>query len=444
METSSEQKPVRPRDTGIPTATAVLPDDRLVELVYDQERERTAFVVGQGESWEEVAQADRTKGRSLVPYSAWNNLIRNRVVLLPSRPEDYPSEEELVGDVQAYIHRYVNVSPRFERLASYYVLLTWVYDRFNELPYLRLRGDYGSGKTRFLLVVGAICNKPIFASGASTVSPLFHTLDAFRGTLVLDESDFRFSDEKAEIVKILNNGNVRGLPVLRTEVTAQREYNPRAFHVFGPKLVATRGYFDDPALESRFVTEEMTSQSLRKDIPIALPDRYREEAQALRNKLLLYRLRNYVRLAPRSGVVDPDIEPRLNQIFLPLLAVVGEGSLAKDIRALAREYQRDLVARRGMDVEAQVLEVIRDLTAADPTSRLSVKEVTDKFIERYGTDYDRGVTPKWLGGILRRSLQLKTHKSNGVYVIPPEERRKLEWLYEKYGVADFATAKSSS
>src|SRR5919204_69092 len=81
------------------------------------------------------------------------------------------------------------------------------------------------------------CYKAFFASGASTVSPIFHTLDAFRGTLVVDEGDFRFSDEKADIVKILNNGNVRGIPVLRTLVTPQGEFNPKAFHVFGPKLV---------------------------------------------------------------------------------------------------------------------------------------------------------------------------------------------------------------
>lgn len=58
------------------------------------------------------------------------------------------------------------------------------------------------------------------------MSPIFHTLDAFRGTLIFDEADFRFSDERAEIVKILNNGNVRGVPVLRTMMNRQREFNP--------------------------------------------------------------------------------------------------------------------------------------------------------------------------------------------------------------------------
>jgi hypothetical protein len=78
-----------------------------------------------------------------------------------------------------------------------------------------------------LLIIGSLCYKPIFASGASTVSPIFRILDSFHGTLIVDEGDFRFSDEKAEVVKILNNGNVKGFPVLRSESDGKREFNPR-------------------------------------------------------------------------------------------------------------------------------------------------------------------------------------------------------------------------
>src|SRR5207245_10022378 len=120
-------------------------------------------------------------------------------------------------------------------------------------------------------------------------SRIFPPLYACWGTLSVDEADFRFSDEKAEIVKILNNGNVRGLPVLRTMMNRQREFNPQAFHVFGPKIVATRGSYDDKGLESRFLTEEMGGRQLRADIPINLPNGFKDEAREIRNKLLLYR-----------------------------------------------------------------------------------------------------------------------------------------------------------
>jgi hypothetical protein len=60
-------------------------------------------------------------------------------------------------------------------------------------------------------------------------------LDSFRGTLVIDEGDFRLSDEQAEIVKILNNGNAKGFPVLRSEATANRgEFNPRSYEFKAP------------------------------------------------------------------------------------------------------------------------------------------------------------------------------------------------------------------
>jgi hypothetical protein len=161
------------------TVSAVLDDGRLVELVYQKREGRTAFLVGDGRQWEEVASVEH-QGERLIPYGPDNDLLRSGIVLFPERPEEYGTTSELLGEIDAYIDRYVDVSPRFRRLAAHYVLLSWVYDRFNELPYLRLKGEYGSGKTRFLLTVGAICYKPIFASGASTVSPLFHLLDSLR------------------------------------------------------------------------------------------------------------------------------------------------------------------------------------------------------------------------------------------------------------------------
>jgi hypothetical protein len=421
------------RESARPVASAVLFDSSIVEMVYRPEEHRTLFCVfkdGEVRYEKELLE----KGQRLVPYSPNNNLLTNEVVLLPSEPEEYDSEEHLVAEIQSFIHRYVDVSPLFEKIAAYYVLFTWVYDSFNELPYLRLRGDMGSGKTRFLLTVGSLCYKPIFASGASTVSPLFRILDSFRGTLIVDEGDFRFSDEKAEVVKILNNGNARGFPVLRSESVRGREFDPRAYNVFGPKLIATRGYFQDRALESRCLTEEMGGRKLREDIPINLATDWKLEARQLRNKLLSFRFRNFGKLQIDAALVDRSIEPRLAQIFVPLLSVIEDGGARRDLQQLARDYHRELVADRGMDMEAQVLEVIRDLLASSPDGRASVKDIASWFADRHQDEYDKKVTAKWIGNVISRKLQLRTHKSHGVFVLAPEEKPKLDRLYEKFGV----------
>ncbi|HEX4961647.1 MAG TPA: hypothetical protein VF173_12460 [Thermoanaerobaculia bacterium] len=406
-------------------------DGTLVELVYDRVRGETAFIVFSDGNFEVKPFIDLPSGDRLVPYSPDNNLIEHKVVLLPSVPKEYGSETDLLREVHSFIHRYVDVSPLFERVAAHYVLFSWVYDSFNELPYLRVRGDYGSGKSRFLLTVGSLCYKPMLVSGASTVSPIFRIIDAFRGTLVIDESDFRESDEKAEIVKILNNGNARGFPLLRAEQNQRKEFDPRAYTVFGPKLIATRRAFKDQALESRCLTEDMGQGKLRRDIPLNLPPTFEGEALMLRNKLLLFRFRNLRKPRALSGELPETIEPRLRQIFAPLLSTIEDPVTRREVVSLAEDYGRTIVADRGLELEAQVLEILHRLSESG--SELAVKEIAAAFTEAYGEEYGGKVTPRWIGGIIRKRLNLKPRKSGGVFVVPVSEYPKLRHLFERYG-----------
>ena len=170
------------REKGIPTVSLALEGGVLIELVFDRLTETTALAVYENGHAEVMPSVTLPSGEELTPVSPKNNLIRHHVVLLPEKAVEYGSVENLIEAIRAYISRYVDFTDEFLGIASYYVLLTWVYDAFNELPYLRVRGDFGCGKTRALLILGSICYKPFFASGASTVSPIFHTIDTFRGT----------------------------------------------------------------------------------------------------------------------------------------------------------------------------------------------------------------------------------------------------------------------
>lgn len=220
--------------------------------------------------------------------------------------------------------------------------------------------------------------------------------------------------------------------MLRSEVTPNRELNPTAYDVFGPKIVATRGFFDDRALESRCLTEEMGQRKLRPDIPINLPSAHKQEALHLRNKLLLFRFRNFHKKDAAVELVDRTIEPRLNQIFVPLLSIIEDASTRRDLQKLACAINREHLTDRGMDTEGQVLEIIR--TLRDAGRELSVKQIALSFAEKYGSDYERPITPKWIGNVIRRKLRLKTRKSNGVFLIEESAKPILERLYEKYGI----------
>lgn len=435
MESFKEITADKSYQKSTPTVSAVLNDGTIIETVFSGDSRETAFLLWKGEKWFRKKTCTPDPRYRLIPYSPNNNLIRNNVILFPSKPEEYESEQALIAEIRAFIHRYVDLSPFFETIAAYYVLFSWVYDGFRELPYLRVKGDPGCGKTRFLITVGSICYKPVFASGASTISPIFRILDAFRGTLIIDESDFRVSDEKAEVIKIFNNGNVHGFPVLRSESTGRGEFNPHAYHVFGPKLIATRGTFTDRALESRCLTEQMGTERLRHDIPINEPPALKEEALHLRNKLLLFRFRTLAKCHIDESLADRNIEPRLNQIFMPLLSIIEDDEVREELRRVLREYHADMVNDRGMDTEAQILEVIQSLRAMPDGGLLSIGAITTRFTEIYGDEYDRKITNKWVGNYVRKRLNLKTHKSNGVFVIPPSEYPKLNRQCERYGIA---------
>jgi hypothetical protein len=438
------EQPEQKRRRAQPIASAVLDDGTIIETVFRPDRKQTALLVWSGGEAREEMTCELPDGNRVAAYSPDNNLLAHSVVLFPSHSQSYSSEKALVAAIRQFIHRYVDVSEGFEEIATYYVLLSWIFDAFNELPYLRLKGDFGSGKSRCLQVIGSICYKPIFASGASTVSPLFRIIDIFRGTLVIDEGDFRFSDERAEIVKILNNGNAKGFPVLRSEATPTKEFNPRAFTIFGPKIIATRSAFDDRALESRCITEAMTGAPPRLDIPLSLPESFAEEATALRNMLLSYRFKNRGKVREPSAPRHPGVEPRIAQVYAPLLAVADDQGARGRILSLARKASDALQAERSSSVEAQLLDVIVEMRReAVP---LAIGEIARRFAERFGADYYRPVTPRWVGAQLHRRLSLATTKSNGVFVVPHSEDKRLIELLTRYGLSAFdaETAKAES
>jgi hypothetical protein len=426
----------QPKQSTVPTVSHV-GADTLVELVYDREMRTTGLAVSRfGGLWNIEQEVKIESGEVLVPYAPTNNLIASECLLLPSEPKEYGAKEELIADIQAFLHRYVDLTPHFEKIAAYYVLLSWVHDAFGELPYLRLRGEYGTGKTRGLLTIGSLCYRAFFASGASTVSPIFHTLDAFGGTLVLDEADLPYSDAKAELVKILNNGTVKGMPVLRTIVNRHKEFNPYAFRVFGPKIIATREPFQDLALESRFLTEETGTRALRPDIPIHLPKSMKVEALALRNRLLHFRFCEFFNVKTDTSALMEGVAARLNQTALSLLSLVDDLELRAELQRALIAGDGERQAEQQNTPEIGVLSSLVACMAASAEERpITVREITERFNEAHSADYGMSVSNRWVGSILRTRLRIATRKTNGVYAIPPGETPKIAALATRYGLS---------
>lgn len=412
---------------------SIITTNLLAETVYNPEQETTGYAVYK-DGQVEFSTTVKIGESEFYPLAASSDIVAKGVILLPSEAAEYGTTIELIADIRAFIHKYLDISPMFEQIAVYYVLFTWLYDRFHELPYLRAIGDFGSGKTRFLQVIGSVSYKPIFTGGATTVSPIFRLLNDLSGTLILDEADFKASDMTAEIVKILNSGYARGFPVMRAE--GKGTYEVKTYDVFGPKVVATRETFNDKALESRFLVEEMGRGKLRADVPRRLSDEFYNEARGLRNQLLMWRFRNYHKPLNFDEAPIEGIHPRLHQIIIPLLTIIEDEQMRNDLKLFMQGYNEELIADRGMSWESDVVFAVLKLAHIGHADKVTVKEISEAVNVDLGQDEER-LLPRKVGWILRTRLQLKTYKTRKGYVLSLQlNKDKLDFWRERFGITE--------
>ncbi len=411
---------------------ALVTEKLIVETIYDRESKTTKFAVFQDGEVKFLDQVE-VGAETYYPIDGRNDLLTKNVVLLPSSATDYLDDQTLLLEVQGFIHKYLDISPMFERIASYYVLCSWLYDRFYEIPYLRAIGDFGSGKSRFLQTIGSICYRPIFTGGATTPSPIFRILNEIKGTLILDEADFKSSEMSDDIVKILNSGYQRGSAVLRSE--GKGVFEVKAYDVYSPKVIATRETFNDKALESRFLVEQMGSMSLRKDIPRRLSDEFYAESCEIRNKLLMWRFKNFRKELNFDENEIEGVSPRLHQIIIPLLTIIDDEEMKASLKDFVQKYNVELVADRGQSWESDIILAILKLSSDFTVSELGIKEIT-RTVNEEAFEEDK-ITPKKVGWYLRSRLQMKPERKRDGFVLSVKKyHEKLLFWKERYGIAD--------
>ena len=328
-------------------------DGILYEEVCDPKGCR--FAVWDGEK---VSYVDEIKVEDEIFVPINDEGITEGAVLLPSRAEEYGNLDSLIQELRGHIHRYLDVSEEFETFAVYYILLSWIYDKVNTLPYLRALGDTGTGKSRFLDVIGRLCYKSCIVSGSITPAPIYRMIRKWHGTIILDEADFRDSNEKNEVVTILNCGFERGRPVIRCQKDRPDEL--QFLPTFCPKVLSTRYTFKDKALESRCLTERLKETS-RKDIPPLLPTEFYKKEQELRNKLLMFRFRYRDKINPNviAELDLGDVEPRLKQAtasFAVLFSNIPE--LVEKFRKFLWKYNQELIEERSTTFEGMIVNTI--------------------------------------------------------------------------------------
>ncbi len=321
---------------------------------------------------------------SILPYMGPE--LTEFAVTLPEAVEDYGCLLDLVSRLKAHIHEYCDIPALIEEYSSWYIIMSWVYDRLPTVGYLRFRGDTGTGKSRALDIIGRLCYKPMMCSGAITPAPIYRIIRRFRGTLILDEADFTDSSEKAEVVTILNCGFERKRPVIRCNKNDPNDLE--ILPCFGPKVFATRGDFKDKALESRCITHIMLETD-RDDIPSLLGDSFSDREKMLRNQLLLWRLKTMgqIDLKALQEIDLGDIEPRLKQIGIPFaMAFKDFPEIFATFKHFLREYNKEQIKERATSDEGLIVQAFLRASVDRGKGEVAASHISSSLATEFHTE----------------------------------------------------------
>ncbi len=446
-----------------------LDSGEIVEMIYLPEENKTLLAMNEigkdGKEeivFKEFIELKDKDSTILYPLDPKDPLVKGRFIKFPSGIEEYKDNPTLFKEMCRYIQKYLYVKEDFIPIAASYVLMTWLYDRFSVLPYLRFIGTFGVGKTRALDVLGGISYKAMMIGGAATAPSIFRTVDKIRGTFCLDEADYRSSELHDTIVKILNSGYAKGSPVIRMDQGKNKTFETKVFEVFCPKIIATRKRYGDPALESRCITQQLLpyiGDEIKK--PVHLQEEFEEESESLRNKLLLFRFNNFKKEIASDPFVKELVSPRVQQIFLALISTASliHPEVVEEVTEYAKNYEKDIQAFSDNPIEADIvvcmLELIKEFSESKEKSRgIHLKEIAERYNEKFYYDVveredsvftgkNYRISPNRIGAILTE-LGIKKLQGNHGYFVPPEEFKKVSILGRRYNVIDSLYKSSGS
>lgn len=438
-------------------ASYILPDGSLVEMLYDAVKRTTKLAVYKDGvvSLEDSVRIDDQK--VFMPLAPNQSLLENEYVLFPSAVGEYQSNEALYYEVRAFVDKYVQLPDEFLSVVAVYVMTTWVYDKFRSIPYLRVTGNWGSGKSRLLTVAGNLCYKTVMAGGSISNAALFRTLDLLNPTLVFDEAELQ-EKESTEMRMVLRQGYSAGTPVSRMEKSENGKMYIQTFDVFGPKIIASLARYQDVALESRCLTGWM-APVMNSGRPIELNQAFKDESVLLRNKLLMFRFKNHRLATGDSELLEGINLPRLKQTGLAVMSVARMLGVqpVEDVQKFLVEYEKELSIEQADSVENDILVCVLDLltqsgiryegkirTGADLAEKFNNLHYED-YSNRETKEYNSSsmgvmkypgskVSAKKIGWYVRKMGFRVDRDARGFYISIVKEYPKIRLLATRYGL----------
>ena len=169
---------------------------------------------------------------------------------------------ELFINIKNLFKRFVVVTDEFLDVIVSYIIMTYIYILFQVIPYIWLNGEKGTGKSTIMKIMSKLCFNPLFCSNVNPAN-IFRQIDNDGSTIILDEFEKMYGDDKQEIIKILNQGfNIDGV----VPRCIGQNNQIKKFRSFSPKIMGGISNIDDVLFERviKYTTQRVKNISIPK------------------------------------------------------------------------------------------------------------------------------------------------------------------------------------
>lgn len=345
-----------------------------------------------------------------------------RIFVLPDKNEFAKCAEfaPLVLDIQNFFDKFFDVSEFNRKFLPYYVLFTWVYERFDFVPYVQFCGLTGTGKTRSAETVTVICYKSIDVRGSATIAAIFRTADLWKGTLFIDEFDMAsFGRENYAAALAFLKAGVGDGSVIRVEGLGKRVVT--AYSVKCPRIFTSEKPINDAGLQSRTYVIEM-EQSTRKLPLFKIKDKYETEINNLRTRLLYWRLLNFNKIdLSKIEYGFPELscfDKRVQQVITPIYYLADKESRSSLLK-FAQEQEKNTYIERREAIAGIVFEIIKEIKESNDNEdqdSFNFSNIRDKVQEKIGNNSNDNISPQVLSKVIKTELHFETKKFGSKHI----------------------------
>lgn len=379
-------------------------------IVGNRVEERNFYVVSTESGMRLSAASTMQLGGSTVYFNDGNRVLldskgrwdkRSIKAFLDNPAKPIGLYEEIKGVVREYLE--LTDDAHYGLLASY-IIATYFNRCFNAFPYIFFYGKKQSGKSRALDFMSRLVMNGIKVQEITAAS-LGDSLDALRGSILVDQAESLSDPRHASLLGTLADGYTRDGGKRRVVQITNKSRSVLEFETYGPKVFASYKNID-PDLKDRCILITM----LRALDEYPFPEAHLPIWKELRDKLYRLALTNWREVISLYANAGEGVVHRVKELWRPIETILMLENVSEDEKNAVKTAFLESMQETQVELselEESVFSALFELLGAKEERILAVQEIVNEIVGKVPIDRGEEKRLQTIVGSILSQLKLK-------------------------------------